>query len=198
MVPKQYIFLNIWNKRWISDWNRNTKKQAKLSYFYTIKIAKLYEISKLISVSILIGNPPHVFVLSNICIIYWFWFIFGSYFISRLIMFAWIFQCFYRTFEQYSIQLSLFFFFFNLANSIWEKRKIHSFLLLTNWYFPGFIFIDSFLQNSVIKENLHINKCYRIFDALLKTFFWSSMYKIQKCRAFRCSYRSRYWDRIQF
>ena len=30
----------------------------KLSYFYTIKIVKLYEISKLISVSILIENPP--------------------------------------------------------------------------------------------------------------------------------------------
>ena len=31
---------------------------TKFSYFYTIKIAKLYEISRLISVSILIGNPP--------------------------------------------------------------------------------------------------------------------------------------------
>ena len=48
--------------RWISDRNRILNKQAyhsKLSYFYAVKIAKLvYEISKLIWVSILIGNPP--------------------------------------------------------------------------------------------------------------------------------------------
>ena len=47
--------------RWISDRNWNQNKQAyyiKLSYFYDIKIAKLYAISLLICVSISIGNPP--------------------------------------------------------------------------------------------------------------------------------------------
>ena len=38
---------------------------SKLSYFYTIKIAKLYEISKLISVSILSGNRPLCIRKSN-------------------------------------------------------------------------------------------------------------------------------------
>ena len=33
---------------------------SKLSYFYFIKIAKLYVISLLILVSILIGNPPYI------------------------------------------------------------------------------------------------------------------------------------------
>ena len=51
----------------ISDWNRNTNKQTyyiQLSCFYTIKIAKLYKISKLISVSSFIGNPPnHTLIL---------------------------------------------------------------------------------------------------------------------------------------
>ena len=47
--------------RWIFDRNRNTNKQAyyiQLSYFYIIKISKLYVISLLILVSISIGNPP--------------------------------------------------------------------------------------------------------------------------------------------
>ena len=50
--------------RWISDRKLIPTKLTYyiwLSYFYSIKIAKLYEISKLISVSILIGNPPLVF-----------------------------------------------------------------------------------------------------------------------------------------
>ena len=38
--------------------NKQAYSIQYLSYFYTIKIAKLYEISILILVSILIGNPP--------------------------------------------------------------------------------------------------------------------------------------------
>ena len=59
------MYTNLINKnhRWISDRNRNANKLAyniQLSYFYTIKIPKLYVISKLICVSISIGNPPTV------------------------------------------------------------------------------------------------------------------------------------------
>ena len=45
----------------ISDRNRIPYKLAyyiQLRYSYAIKVAKLYEISKLIWVPILIGNPP--------------------------------------------------------------------------------------------------------------------------------------------
>ena len=56
--------------RWISDGKCIPNKLAyymKLSYFYIIKIAKLYEISKLILVSIFIGNPPRRRMYQRLC-----------------------------------------------------------------------------------------------------------------------------------
>ena len=69
-IHKQYClyFLLVRNIRWISDRNRFLNKLAyyiQLSYFYIIKIAKLYVISLLMCVSITIGNPPYFYKLNS-------------------------------------------------------------------------------------------------------------------------------------
>ena len=70
---KSSILVNIC--RWISGGKLIPNKLAyyiQLSYFYTINIAKLklYEISMVILVSILIGNPPYVIHLRQVSITY--------------------------------------------------------------------------------------------------------------------------------
>ena len=60
-IPMEYKESKKSGVRWISERNRNTNKQAyciQLSYFYNMKIVKLYVRSLLILVTISIGNPP--------------------------------------------------------------------------------------------------------------------------------------------